>query len=98
MLLSSINGLIDTLQDPDTSGWEKFLAILSSVSMAAMSLISVMTSLKALSFFTSKAKKKETQEINENSDANIVNAATEDKVQKEKGQTATASGAKTGAM
>jgi hypothetical protein len=58
MLLSSIDGLIDALQDPDSSGWEKFLAILSSVSMVAMSLISIIgaigTALVAFKLFKDK--------------------------------------------
>jgi uncharacterized membrane protein len=41
MLLSSFDSLIDTINDPDLSGWDKFLAILSSVSMVAMSLVSI---------------------------------------------------------
>ena len=47
MIISSINGLIDTLKDPDSSGWEKFGSILTSVSMIAMSVMGVFTGLKA---------------------------------------------------
>jgi hypothetical protein len=47
MLISSIDGLIDTLQDPDASGWEKFGRVLTSVSMVAMSLMGVFNLLKA---------------------------------------------------
>ena len=36
--VSSVKGLVDTLKAPDTSGWEKFGAILTSLSMAAGSL------------------------------------------------------------
>ena len=38
MLVSSINGLMDTLSNPDLSGWEKFGMILTSVSMITFSL------------------------------------------------------------
>jgi hypothetical protein len=38
MVLSSISGLMDTLEDPNTSGWEKFGSVLTSVSMIAMSV------------------------------------------------------------
>jgi hypothetical protein len=38
MLISSFNGLIDTLKDPDASGWEKFSSVLMSVSMIMMSV------------------------------------------------------------
>jgi hypothetical protein len=38
MLISSISGLVDTLEDPNTTGWEKFGSVLTSVSMIAMSL------------------------------------------------------------
>lgn len=47
MLISSVSGLIDTIQDPDASGWEKFGRILTSVSMIAMSVMGTFTGLKA---------------------------------------------------
>jgi hypothetical protein len=31
--LSAITGIVDTLKDPETSGWEKFLSIAMSLSM-----------------------------------------------------------------
>ena len=33
MTISSINGMINTLQDPDATGWEKFSAVLMTVGM-----------------------------------------------------------------
>ena len=47
MLMSSISGLMDTLEDPNTSGWEKFGSVLTSVSMIAMSLGGVLQGLSA---------------------------------------------------
>jgi hypothetical protein len=38
MAISSFKGLMDTIEDPSTSGWEKFGAILTSVSMVLTSL------------------------------------------------------------
>ena len=40
-------GLIDTIKDPDASGWEKFGRILTSVSMIAMSVMGTFAGLKA---------------------------------------------------
>ena len=40
MALSSMKGVIDTLSDPDTSGFEKFLSVLTSSSMIIGSLTS----------------------------------------------------------
>ena len=37
--LSSLTGLYETFTNPDTSGWEKFLAILTSVSMISYGLV-----------------------------------------------------------
>jgi hypothetical protein len=36
-VISSIDGLIDTIKDPDATGWERFGRVLTSVSMIAMS-------------------------------------------------------------
>jgi hypothetical protein len=41
MLVSAFSGLMDTLSNPDMSGWEKFGAILTSVSMILMSMTSL---------------------------------------------------------
>ena len=43
-VLASFKGLMDTLNDPDISGWEKFITILSSVGMTTMSLMSIFSS------------------------------------------------------
>lgn len=47
MLVSSITGLVDTLEDPDTTGWEKFGRILTSISMIAMSVMGTFAGMKA---------------------------------------------------
>ena len=62
MLISSISGLIDTLKSPDTSGWEKFGSILTSVSMAAMSLGGVMQGVLAIQELWAIASAKENSE------------------------------------
>jgi hypothetical protein len=48
MLISSINGLMDTIKNPDTTGWQKFGQILTSVSMISLSLMGVFKGLKAI--------------------------------------------------
>lgn len=40
MTISSINGMIDTLKDPDATGWQKFSAILMTVGMTVPMLTS----------------------------------------------------------
>lgn len=47
MLVSSISGLMNTIEDPDASGWEKFGSVLTSVSMIAMSFSGVIKGLQA---------------------------------------------------
>jgi hypothetical protein len=92
MLFSSINSLIDTLEDPDTSGWEKFISILSSVSMAFMSLISIVGAYSAMKIaFT----KKDTEETNKNAVANHLNADSENRGQKEDLESAATQNTKT---
>jgi hypothetical protein len=39
--LSAISGIVNTLKDPDTSGWEKFLSIAMSLSMVLPALTTV---------------------------------------------------------
>ena len=60
MLISSIQGLVDTLEDPDASGWEKFGRILTSVSMIAMSFSGVLSGLKAAQELVSSGALKNT--------------------------------------
>lgn len=45
MTLSSIRGVIDTINNPDLSGWEKFVAILGSVGMTITMSLSAMKQL-----------------------------------------------------
>ena len=47
MLVSSISGLMNTIEDPDASGWEKFGSVLTSVSMIAMSFSGVIKGIQA---------------------------------------------------
>ncbi|MBR6516155.1 MAG: hypothetical protein IKT40_04795 [Bacilli bacterium] len=41
-----LGSVIDTIKDPDMTGWEKFVAILTSVSMAVPMVAMTITSLK----------------------------------------------------
>jgi hypothetical protein len=41
-----LGNVIDTIKDPDMTGWEKFVAILTSVSMAIPMIVMTITSLK----------------------------------------------------
>ena len=58
MLISSINGLIDTIKDPDMSGWEKFASILTSIGMITMMTTSVFKGLFATIELVKIAKEK----------------------------------------
>ena len=60
MLISSIHGLINTLESPDASGWEKFGSVLTSVAMIAMSFSGVIKGLTAMVHFAQAALNKET--------------------------------------
>lgn len=60
MLISSISGLMNTLEDPDASGWEKFGQVLTSVSMIAMSLTGVFKGISATIQFVTQVTNKET--------------------------------------
>jgi len=40
-----LGGIVDTLADPDLTGWEKFLAIMSTVAMIIPMVVSVYTNL-----------------------------------------------------
>ena len=73
MLISSISGLIDTIKDPDASGWEKFGRILTSVSMIAMSVMGTFTGLKAAYELLSSGIIKNTLITTANSVANSIN-------------------------
>ena len=48
MLISSINGLMDTIANPDLSGWERFGQVLTSVSMIVFSLMGAWKGLTAI--------------------------------------------------
>jgi hypothetical protein len=41
-----LGSVIDTIKDPDMTGWEKFVAILTSVSMAVPMVAMTISSLK----------------------------------------------------
>ena len=73
MLISSISGLIDTIKDPDASGWEKFGRILTSVSMIGMSVMGTFTGLKAAYELLSSGIIKNTLITSANSIANSIN-------------------------
>jgi hypothetical protein len=46
--ISMLSGVVDTLNNPDLSGWEKFTTILTTVSMLIPTIITVWTSLKTI--------------------------------------------------
>lgn len=48
MGLSSLTAIVDTISNPDLSGWEKFTSVLMSVSMAMGSFLPILKSAKAL--------------------------------------------------
>ena len=68
MLISSINGLMTTLEDPDSTGWEKFGSILTSVSMIVFSFSGAIKGLVSIYKFA-------TQALNADTLAKIANAA-----------------------
>lgn len=45
MVINSINGIINTLEDPDQTGWQKFIAIVSTAAMVLPMLASSLTAL-----------------------------------------------------
>lgn len=52
---ANIKGLWDTISNPDTSGWEKMLAIFSSLSSTIFSVSSTLTAFKDIGSIASKA-------------------------------------------
>ena len=60
MLVSSINSMINMLEDPDSSGWEKFGAILTNVSMIATSVTGVFKGFGATMSLLKSLKDKDT--------------------------------------
>ena len=56
MALSSLQGAWNTLQDPDMSGWEKFLSLSTSLGMAIPMLVSSMSGLNSMLGFTAAIK------------------------------------------
>jgi hypothetical protein len=84
MLISSINGLIDTIKDPNTSGWEKLGGVLTSVSMAAMSVGGTLQGVSAAISLVKSITAKETKEKLLNAAASMIQAKAEDKVNDEK--------------
>jgi hypothetical protein len=72
MLMSSISGLMDTLEDPNTSGWEKFGQVLTSVSMIAMSFTGVMQGVAAGTKLVKDIFSAETKEKLLNAAASII--------------------------
>jgi hypothetical protein len=60
MLISSFTGLMNTINDPDVSGWEKFGSVLTSVAMIVMSFTGVIKGLTSVYKFATEALNKET--------------------------------------
>jgi hypothetical protein len=60
MLISSFNSLMDTIKNPDSSGWEKFGAVLTSVSMIMMGLSGTWKGLVSLAKFSKEVINGET--------------------------------------
>ena len=58
--ISALKGAWETLTDPDVSGWDKFVAILSSITTVIMTLIPAISTLKSIEWAASLQKVKET--------------------------------------
>lgn len=96
-VINSVQGLIDVFNNPDMSGWEKFTALLTSVGSIVMSSMTAFTSvIQIIDIYKKKQAEKalaqqlENELTEENTKKNLENAASEDLVQKEKGETADA--------
>lgn len=84
MLISSIKGLMDTISNPDTSGWEKFSSILMSVSMISISLMGTFKGIKAIIALTKSLFAQETVAKVANAIATNSQAAAERRLNEEK--------------
>lgn len=89
MLISSITGLMDTLSNPDTTGWEKFGSILMSVSMVAFSLMGVFKGIKSIISLTKTLFSQETVAKIANAAATYAQVDAERKLNREKGAKST---------
>ena len=98
MLISSINGLINTIEDPDASGWEKFGSILTSVAMIAMSFSGTLKLLSASVEFCKAVFNKETLAKIANATASYLQAKASAKVAKTKKDEAVSTGANAAAL
>lgn len=98
MLLSSISGLMDTLEDPNTSGWEKFGSVLTSVSMIAMSLGGVFQGLSAAQSLFKGLTDKNTLATLANAAATVIQSKAKDQSQKETSESAVATKIETEAI
>lgn len=85
MLISSINGLMDTIKNPDTSGWEKFGSVLTSVSMIAFSLMGLFKGIKGLVAVTKTLFAQETVAKVANAMATFAQVNAERQLNREKG-------------
>ena len=98
MLISSINGLINTIEDPDASGWEKFGSILTSVAMIAMSFSGTLKLLSASVEFCKAVFNKETLAKIANATASYLQAKASARVAKTKKDEAVSTGASAAAL
>jgi hypothetical protein len=46
--LQMMGGMVDTLKDPDVSGWDKFISVFSTLAMTIPMVISVFKGLKSI--------------------------------------------------
>lgn len=83
--LNMMESIWDTLNNPDMSGWEKFISVLSTTAMMIPTVINGANSLQ-------KALSKETKKKIENAIGNEIAAKSEDKLNEEKKETAQVSG------
>lgn len=75
MVLSSLKGAMNTLSDPDISGFEKFITVLTSSSMIITGLVQTISALSQIKGKLSLATVKETVATLANAAAEAINAA-----------------------
>ena len=88
MLVSSIQGLIDAIEDPDASGWEQFGRVLTSVAMIGMSLLGTFNLIKSSITLIKSLTSAETIAKIANAAATIAQVEAERQLNKEKGTSA----------
>ena len=74
MMINSLRGAINTLKDPDISGWEKFTSVLMSLGMTIPGLVSIWKSLKTVINAETIAKVLNTAVTMKSVKANLANA------------------------